>query len=301
MNYSYIKTSTYVSVINLDTGVTTRISSDNARFNEALNFVKQGKFDKVEAMNVRNEVDKMVSAVAATETPITVELVGNRLSYTVSGVQYELNNAMSSRIVAMATEGFSVKPLLKFLERVLLNPSKTAVEELYLFLEATELPITDDGCFIAYKIVRNDYTSHYDHKFRNDVGTTPEMPRNQVDDNRNRTCSQGLHFCSKGYLKSYGSGNDRSDRLLLVKVDPADVVSIPSDYNNAKGRASKYLIWKDISEPGWREKYFAADYNTRSVEVGFDDDCDVDCPNCGSENVNTFGSVYVCRNCKYEF
>jgi hypothetical protein len=31
-------------------------------------------------------------------------------------------------------------------------------------------------------------------------------------------------------------------RVVIVKIDPADVVSIPSDYNGAKGRACRYEV-----------------------------------------------------------
>ena len=34
--------------------------------------------------------------------------------------------------------------------------------------------------------------------------------------------------------------------MLIVEIDPADVVSIPSDYNNAKGRAWRYLIRGEV-------------------------------------------------------
>jgi hypothetical protein len=54
---------------------------------------------------------------------------------------------------------------------------------------------------------------------------------------KNNTCSTGLHFCSEGYLNSFGG-----ERTVIVKINPADVVSIPSDYNDAKGRACRYEV-----------------------------------------------------------
>lgn len=119
------------------------------------------------------------------------------------------------------------------------NPSKTAVDELYDWLEGTQLPITEDGHFLAYKKVRDDYLSFYDGKTSNRVGETPTMPRNEVNDNRNQTCSQGLHFCSMSYLSSYYGGQGR---VMILKINPADVVSIPSDYDFAKGRAWTYEV-----------------------------------------------------------
>jgi hypothetical protein len=63
------------------------------------------------------------------------------------------------------------------------------------------------------------------------------MERNAVDDNKDVTCSAGLHFCSRSYLDHFGG-----DRIMILKINPADVVSIPSDYNDAKGRACRYEV-----------------------------------------------------------
>jgi hypothetical protein len=63
------------------------------------------------------------------------------------------------------------------------------------------------------------------------------MERFDVDDNKDNTCSTGLHFCSQSYLSCFGG-----ERTVIVKINPADVVSIPSDYNDAKGRACRYEV-----------------------------------------------------------
>jgi hypothetical protein len=73
------------------------------------------------------------------------------------------------------------------------------------------------------------------------------MPREQVDKDRNNTCSVGLHFCSKDYLSSYGGA---SGHTMIVKINPADVVSIPSDYDNTKGRTWKYEVVGEIPFEG---------------------------------------------------
>jgi hypothetical protein len=67
------------------------------------------------------------------------------------------------------------------------------------------------------------------------------MPRNQVDDNKDNTCSAGLHFCSFDYLKSFGGS-----RIMILKINPADVVSIPSDYNQQKGRTWRYTVIGEV-------------------------------------------------------
>lgn len=156
-----------------------------------------------------------------------------------------INTYLTQKMLALLSTGADITPWALFMDKLYKNPSKTAVDELFLWLDKAGMPITEDGCFLAYKKVQDDYTSFHDHKFLNLPGTTVEMPRNQVDDNRNKTCSYGLHFCSWHYLPSYYGG---SGRVVLVKIDPSEVVSIPSDYDNAKGRAHRYTIVGEIDE-----------------------------------------------------
>ena len=132
------------------------------------------------------------------------------------------------------------------MENLMSNPSHRSVQELYGFLEKGELPITPDGHFLAYKKVRGDYTDCHTGKMDNSVGKVLEMERNAVDDDKDRTCSSGLHFCSKSYLANFGG-----ERTVIVKINPRDVVSIPSDYNNAKGRTCRYEVIGELNvEPG---------------------------------------------------
>jgi hypothetical protein len=153
----------------------------------------------------------------------------------------EFNGALAVRMIQMLQEGFSIDPLVKFMENLLENPSKRSVDELYGFLEKNSLPITPDGHFLAYKRVRGDYLDCHSGTMDNSVGQVVTMPRNRVDDDKDRTCSTGLHFCSEGYLKHFGGA-----RTVIVKINPRDVVSIPSDYDNTKGRACRYEVIGEI-------------------------------------------------------
>lgn len=179
-----------------------------------------------------------------------------RVTVTESGVLVDdepLNNHLTDRIMQFVTNGLPFKPLVRFYDKLLRNPSRTAVEELYLWLEQSRMPITETGNFLAYKKVNLDYTSIYDGKTRHDLHTVVEMPRNKVDDCRRNLCSYGLHFCSWYYLPHFGSA--RGDRVLILEIDPADVVSIPEDYDNAKGRACRYYIYGEVPEEKARHAF----------------------------------------------
>ena len=181
----------------------------------------------------------------------------------------EFHSSLSVRMIRMLQDGFDIKPMVAFMENLMLNPSKRAVTELYGFLEKNNLPITPDGYFLAYKKVRQDYKDVYSEKvlnkpavYMNDTDkeyiktvqngvkveivdgiTTVSMERNKVDDDQNRTCSTGLHFCSRDYLNHFGG-----ERIVIVKINPRDVVSIPTDYNDSKGRACRYGVIDEIDK-----------------------------------------------------
>jgi hypothetical protein len=151
---------------------------------------------------------------------------------------------LSTKIIEMLQQDLPIEPLVNFMHNLMSNPSNRAVNELYGFLEKGGMPITPDGHFLAYKKVRANYTDCHSGKMDNSVGKTVEMARNAVDDDKDRTCSTGLHFCSRSYLDHFG-GHD--SRTVIVKINPADVVSIPSDYNDAKGRACKYEVIGELA------------------------------------------------------
>lgn len=206
----------------------------------------------------------------------------------------EVINALTDRILRFVKEGLPFKPMLRFLKNLMSNVSRTAVQELFLFLESNQLPITEDGCFLAYRKVDNEYMSYHPNpdgtKNRNMVGDVLTQERNEVDDVRDNVCSNGLHFCSLAYVPKYHGGNGR---VMIVKINPADVVSIPSDYNNSKGRCCKYEVVAEHTDPNKEYKEYTesalmgADGGEMEGEACSECGCDMDecicefCPECG--------------------
>ena len=150
-----------------------------------------------------------------------------------------IDNSLTTRMLSMLDEGFDLVPMAKFLENLMTNPSYRAVTELYSFLEKGQMPITPDGHFMAYKAVREDYKDIHSGTMDNSIGRVVEMPRNGVDEDKNRTCSAGLHFCSFEYLPHFAH---TGGHVVLVKINPRDVVAIPADYNDTKGRTCRYEV-----------------------------------------------------------
>lgn len=192
-------------------------------------------------------------------------IVRDRRVYLVDaqGVEHRLQGYEITKLLELSDEGFDINPIAEFSKLVRQNPSEAVRARLYEFMEYGQLPLTPRGTFLTYKVVRGNYLDKHSGKFDNSVGKVVEMPREQVDDNDNRTCSTGLHVCSKDYIRSFRSG---SDRLMVCEVSPADVVSIPVDYNNTKMRTAKYTVVGEITEADDPEFFGKAVYRPEVID-----------------------------------
>ena len=150
-----------------------------------------------------------------------------------------MHNMVVDKILSFMKQNLPHQPLVKFLGKLMDNPSRRAIDELYSFLEHKNMPITPEGNFLAYKGVNQDFTDFYSGKFDNSVGSVLEMRRNGVCDDANMGCSSGFHAGSYEYAKGYASGGGH---LMIVEIDPADVVSVPHCSDCQKLRTAKYKV-----------------------------------------------------------
>jgi hypothetical protein len=190
-----------------------------------------------------------------------------------------VHSTLATRVLSFLEAGLDCVHLFKFILKLNLNPSKRAVDELYTFLEHRALPITDNGNFLAYKAVREDYTDKYTGKFLNTIDAVLEMPRNKVDDDKNVGCSYGFHAGTVEYAKDFMG---REGHLMIVEINPADVVSIPTDCQFQKLRTSKYKVVGeyeiDLTDPLYASR-FETDQDG-DVDLWDDDSDDEGCCNC---------------------
>jgi len=155
----------------------------------------------------------------------------------------------SDRIMQMRKEGFEFEPMLNFLNNLNDNPSDKAIVELFDFMQHKHLPITDDGNFLAYKAVKEDFTDIYTGNLDNNVGSTVSVDRSSVDSNRDKGCGHGLHVGSIDYVTSYGGidldnkdDNNGGNQIVVCKVNPRDVVSVPTCSRYQKLRCCQYEV-----------------------------------------------------------
>jgi len=143
---------------------------------------------------------------------------------------------LTKRILGMATQGKSPQPLMRFWERLQRNPSGRSVDQLWSFLNHLGIPLTVDGCFLAYKGVNANYTDCHSGTFVNKPGAKFEMERNLVSDDPRASCHEGFHVGAIEYARGFGP------RVIICKVDPADVVSVPYDCSCRKMRVCRYEV-----------------------------------------------------------
>lgn len=180
-----------------------------------------------------------------------------------------IHSNLANTILRYKREGRDATNLIKFLERLEKNPSMNSRKQLFDWSMSRDLTIDTDGYIIAYKGVSSNLSSiktgkayvdgalHSGH-IPNSIGSVVSMPREEVSDNQNEACSAGLHVGNFRYASTFGPV------VLVVRIDPKDVVSVPADSGSQKMRVCKYTVvdihestYDDLDE--WEPE---ADYET---------------------------------------
>lgn len=194
------------------------------------------------------EVDRLIELVD-TKTAIEGKTFG---LVTVGSDQVWYKNIpvagyLIDKLLRMLAANVEIAPWALLLDKLMRNPSQSVRERLPLFLEQAQMPITSDGHFLAWRLVKHDYWDIYTgHTFKCLPGAVIDMPREQCDANPENTCSTGIHVAAFGYLESYGLGSGDGRRCVLVKINPEHVVSVPTDYNAQKLRVCEASVLREV-------------------------------------------------------
>jgi hypothetical protein len=164
-----------------------------------------------------------------------------------------LPQALADKVRSIHREGLPLNLFEKFWMNIQDNPSASSVRELYEFLAYKELPITEDGCFLAYKGLESDFWSISGNKqtkvvkgivnasghILNTVGAEIEVKRRDVDDNRDHHCSFGLHVGSLDYARGFAPVVDEDN-------EPVESESVKTRSEFVQ-RVADYLTKKSMS------------------------------------------------------
>lgn len=183
----------------------------------------------------------------------------------------KMTDYLAQIILEMQALGSPISAFMNFYKNMLLCPSAECREHIYKFLEYGNLPITNDGCFLAYKYVKENYRDCYTGQFDNSVGNKLVMPRHKVDDNPNSACSYGFHVGTLQYSGNPGPAK----RVVICKVNPRDVCAVPFDYEHQKMRVCEYIVVGEMDRP--LDNTYTDAYNQYNEEDEYyDDEDDVD-------------------------
>ena len=225
------------------------LRNDHPNFNSAKKAIFDARYDDLgDLLDITKSIENFVEGDIEVKDEV-VYYKGHRL-----------HGVVVDKLLEMLRSGMKDSaPLTNFITRLQANPSANSVNELYSFLSYKSLATTPEGMVLGYKGVQGDFwssTGNADtivvqgetnerHQILNEVGSTIEVARRCVDDNKDNHCSFGLHVGSYDYADSW-AGQD--GRLLLVEFDPQDAVSVPTDCDFQKLRVSKYKVVSDITD-----------------------------------------------------
>lgn len=150
-----------------------------------------------------------------------------------------VDDSLARHIVDMIKDGKEVGKMLLFMNNLYKNESPEARQEFFSWFKTSDLPITDDGCFLAYKSVDQNLRDEHTHTILNAPGQVIMMPRVAADKNYRNQCSYGFHVCSKQY-GLYGR------RVMAVKINPRDILSA----EGGKMRVLRYEVLYELGEKG---------------------------------------------------
>lgn len=204
----------------------------------------------------------------------------------------------------------------QFVENLYKNVRPYVREQLYGWLEslvstAGGFTLTEDGCLIAYKgcangteetpvsqfsghafVVTNpDNADRTVTEYRGQpipyaVGTDVFMPENEVEDDPSVGCAAGLHAATLDFARGFTRGVN----LLMLKIDPKDLVSVPVECDAQKVRVSKLRVLQYMEELHRTPTYHDSDDDDEE----WDDDGE--CPECGTE-LDDDGFGEYCPEC----
>lgn len=226
-------------------------------------------------------------------------------SITING--REVHGSIVNKILEMKKDGFPFEFMMRFLEKLQQNPSSQSKSELYDFIENNGIHITPDGNFLCYKIVKSDFWSKTagktvlrkgrvdsDGRIFNGIGEEIECERGEVDDDRRRECSFGLHVGGLSYAGPNGSFRVGNDKCVVVCVNPKDCVSVPLDYGANKLRVSAYKVVSEVTTPMTKSVYNDDGSQLDDYEYNEQDDDD----DYEGEPVS---EVYSCDEIKFDY
>ena len=255
-----------ITIVDPDNGPTT-IQKTHPNFQAAKDAVQRGLYKA--ALTLAQPGVNTANKLKATG------FFGERVEFDPDSGQVLVSEKPLPSIVAdtalrMIANGQPLTGLAAFLSKLRLNPSNHSQHQLLTHVEKHGLAITDNGDFLAYKRVDGRFKDLHSGTFDNTPGKSVTMPRTEVNDDPTVTCSHGLHVASWKYANEFYASRPGA-RTVVVAVDPAAVVAVPKDYDEAKMRTCAYRVLREVTSPYNPDGQVTVDDYTRGYQKGLKD------------------------------
>lgn len=252
--FSKIETPTHESITVFVDGEVHVAVSDHPNYESIVEAAKSGDPGIVDLFDLSRNVAQRFDSLSR-----RVSVGGGTLYFDNEPV----HGAVAEHVVRFYREGLDFGPLVNFLEKMAANPNEHSRQQSYDWLEGRNFTIRADGTIVAYKGVIKGTDEDGNVTYRsissgsaivdgetktgqipNYVGAVVEMPRSKVQFDPSVGCSYGLHAGTWEYARDFARG-----AVLKVAIDPADIVSVPTDCNSQKVRVSRYTVLEVIDRP----------------------------------------------------
>lgn len=229
-------------------GTIQQVSQDNANFGRVVSILTGTPVDEID------EAELLELLIPALSVGKNLNRLSERVAFDGSNILFDgdvVADAIAEHILRIVKEGGnpdSYKALVAFMEKLYTNPSESSRNSLYDFIVRHNITIDPDGDFYAYKGVKADLGSVWEGfgivdgvsmngSLPNKPGSILEIPRSKVNADNAIGCGTGLHAGTYAYAEGWARGV-----LLLVKINPRDVVSVPSCSSYQKLRTCRYKV-----------------------------------------------------------
>lgn len=229
-------------------GTIQQISQDNANYGRVVSILTGTPIDQID------EAALLELLIPALSVGKNLNRLSERVAFDGANILFDgdvVADAIAEHILRIVKEGGnpdSYKALVAFMEKLYTNPSESSRNSLYDFIVRHNITIDPDGDFYAYKGVKSDLGSVWEGfgivdgvsmngSLPNKPGSILEIPRSKVNADNAIGCGTGLHAGTYAYAEGWARGV-----LLLVKINPRDVVSVPSCSSYQKLRTCRYKV-----------------------------------------------------------
>ena len=252
-------------------GVSKAVRSDASNYQPVMTALREKRWEDVSKLiDPLKDIDEASDKVEVCHGVVT--LIDD------DGERFDVPSVLGEEITRYTSLGLDFDRLTQFAKNLNLNPSYHSVQQLFGWIKQSNLTLTEDGHFIAYKGVNANWTDCYTGKMNNSIGKVVKMPRNKVNEDCTESCAEGLHVATYDYAHAnYGSGGRH---VVAVKVHPKDVVAVPEgEYE--KMRTCEYLVLEESFAQIKRPDYEGTDGPEPADACCHDEDGECQCDTCG--------------------